>query len=74
MARKTKTINVGLIGCNKRALWYGAIFGNVDPLVLDIGQLAHAGLAVRVRDPVAGHRPLSRQITTSCHGAYLDSL
>ena len=35
MARKTKTINVGLIGCNKRAMWYGAIFGNIDPLVYD---------------------------------------
>ena len=35
MARKNKTINVGLIGCNKRALWYGAIFGNIDPLAYD---------------------------------------
>lgn len=31
MAPKSKKINVGLIGCNSRALWYGAIFGNIDP-------------------------------------------
>ena len=30
MARE-KTINVGLIGCGKRALWYGAIFDDIDP-------------------------------------------
>ena len=29
MARKQ--ISVGLIGCNKRALWYGAIFDKIDP-------------------------------------------
>ena len=26
-------MNVGLIGCGKRALWYGAICGNIDPNV-----------------------------------------
>ncbi len=33
MARTTKTISVGLVGCNRRALWYGAIFGDIDPNV-----------------------------------------
>lgn len=31
MTRKTGKISVGLIGANKRALWYGAIFDNIDP-------------------------------------------
>lgn len=31
MARKTKTIDVALVGCNTRALWYGAIFDDIDP-------------------------------------------
>ena len=31
MAHRTKPINVGLIGCNRRALWYGAIFDDIDP-------------------------------------------
>jgi len=30
MARK-KTINVAIVGCNTRALWYGAIFDDIDP-------------------------------------------
>ena len=30
MARR-KTIDVGLIGCSKRGLWYGALFDDVDP-------------------------------------------
>ena len=31
MARKRKTINVAIVGCNTRALWYGAIFDDIDP-------------------------------------------
>jgi len=31
MARGNTKINVGLIGCSKRALWYGAIFDDIDP-------------------------------------------
>jgi hypothetical protein len=32
MARKTAPIRVGLIRCDQRAFWYGAIFDDVDPL------------------------------------------
>ena len=31
MARKTNPIRVGLIRCDRRALWYGAIFDQIDP-------------------------------------------
>ena len=31
MTRTNRKIAVGLIGANKRALWYGAIFDNIDP-------------------------------------------
>ena len=31
MARKRKKIRVGLIGGNRRGLWYGAIFDDIDP-------------------------------------------
>jgi len=31
MPQKSRKIKVGLIGSNKRALWYGAIFGNIEP-------------------------------------------
>ena len=31
MPNKKTRINVGLIGCNRRALWYGAIFDKIDP-------------------------------------------
>jgi Oxidoreductase family, NAD-binding Rossmann fold len=31
MSAGRKSINVGLIGCGTRALWYGAIFGDIDP-------------------------------------------
>ncbi len=44
MARKPKTIRVGMIRCDKRALWYGAIFDRVDPVAyseLDPGQYHH---------------------------------
>jgi len=32
MPRRDKTIRVGLIGCNRRGLWYGAIFDRIDPV------------------------------------------
>ena len=28
-----KRIKVGLVGCSKRALWYGAMFDRIDPHV-----------------------------------------
>ena len=31
MSAGRRTIDVGLIGCGTRALWYGAIFGDIDP-------------------------------------------
>jgi len=40
----SSTIDVGLIGCGKRALWYGALFGNIDQNVyarLDPGAYHH---------------------------------
>lgn len=33
MSKKSDNIRVGLIGCNRRALWYGAIFDNINPIV-----------------------------------------
>ena len=44
MAGKQKTLRVGLIRCDKRALWYGAIFDRIDPVAyseLDPAQYHH---------------------------------
>jgi len=44
VAGKQKTLRVGLIRCDKRALWYGAIFDGIDPVAyfeLDPAQYHH---------------------------------
>ena len=35
MAKKKEKIRVGMIRCDERALWYGAIFDNIDPIAYD---------------------------------------
>ena len=55
MARKTGKIRVGMIRCDKRALWYGAIFDKIDPD-------AYAEL-----DPPAYHHLTYYSLLELCH-------
>ena len=46
-------------------------FGNPDALGLQVRHLAAPGVALRMRNQIAGQRAFARKFTTSCHNIYL---